>query len=121
MSEPDPRAVKLLDDIYTSAKRIVNHLQDETLEGFLGETGLNAQDITARRLTIIGEAAATLLKKHPEFCARHPEIPLRPARGMRNILVHEYDGVDWEAVWDTVRNKLPCLIDAIAPFLSKKP
>jgi len=121
MSEIDPRAIKLLDDMYTSAKRIVNHLQDETPESFLGKTGLNAQDIAARRLTIVGEAAATLLKKHPEFCEQHPEIPLRLARGMRNILVHEYDGVDWEAVWDTVRNKLPHLIDAIEPFLPKKP
>jgi uncharacterized protein with HEPN domain len=39
---------------------------------------------------------------------------------MRNILVHEYDGVDWEAVWDTVRNKLPHLIVVIEPLLSPK-
>ena len=121
MSALDPRVIKLLADIYTSAKRAVNHLQDETLEGFISEAGMDVQDIIARRLTIIGEAAAALLKKHSAFCEQHPEIPLRLARGTRNILVHEYDGVDWEAVWDTVQNKLPQLIDAIEPFLSKKP
>jgi len=118
--ELDPRAIKLLDDIYTSAKRAVSHLQGTILEDFTGEAGIDVQDIVARRLTIIGEAAAALLKKHSEFCALHPEIPLRPARGMRNILVHEYDGVDWEAVWNTVQYTLPHLIEAIEPFLPKK-
>jgi uncharacterized protein with HEPN domain len=39
---------------------------------------------------------------------------------MRNVLVHKYDGVDWEAVWDTVQEEIPMLAASIAPFLSKK-
>ena len=120
MNELSPRIIKLLDDIYTSAKRIEDNLQDLTLEGFTSDAGMNVQDVVARRLTIIGEAAAILLRKHPEFCEQHSEIPLKLVRGMRNIVVHEYDGVDWEAVWDTVQNKLPHLIDAIEPLLPKK-
>lgn len=121
MSNLDPRVRKLLSDIHTSAKRIRDRLQKETQEGFTSAGGMDMQDIVARRLTIIGEAAAALLKKHAEFCEQHPEIPLRQARGMRNVLVHEYDGVDWEAVWDTVQEGIPQLIDSIAPFLSEKP
>ena len=121
MSNLEPRVRKLLSDIHTSAKRILDRLQKETLEGFASADGMDAQDIVARRLTIIGEASAVLLKKHAEFCEQHPEIPLRYARGMRNVIVHEYDGVDWEAVWDTVQEGIPQLVDSIAPFLAQKP
>jgi uncharacterized protein with HEPN domain len=120
MSDLDPRVIKLLDDITTSAKRAAEYLQDETLESFTSEAGMGVQDMVARRLTVIGEAAAALLKKHSAFCEQHPEIPLRLARGMRNVIVHEYDGVDWKAVWDTTQNKLQHLIDAIETKKKKK-
>ncbi len=120
MNNLDPRVRKLLFDIHASGKRIMDRLQKETPEGFTGVGGMDVQDIVARRLTIIGEASAALLKKHAEFCAQHPEIPLRQARGMRNVLVHEYDGVDWEAVWNTVQEGIPQLVGAIAPFLLEK-
>lgn len=120
MSDTDPRVRKLLEDIHTSAKRIMRRLRDETREGFLSADGMDAQDVAARRLTIIGEASAALLKKHPDFCEQNPAIPLRQAKGMRNALVHDYDGIQWELVWDTAQEELPRLIDAIAPFLSDK-
>lgn len=121
MNGIDPHVQKLLEDIHTSAKRIVDRLHNETQQGFLGEEGTDLQDIVARRLTIIGEASAALLRKYPEFCEQHQTIPLRQARGMRNFLVHDYDGVDWGTVWIAVQEGLPQLIESIAPFLSKKP
>jgi uncharacterized protein with HEPN domain len=120
MNNLDPRVRKLLEDINTSAKRIVDRLQNETRDGFLSAGGMDAQDIVARRLSILGEASAALLKKHPEFCEQNPVIPLRQARGMRNALVHDYDGIKWDIVWDTAHEELPRLIDAIAPFLAQK-
>ena len=120
MSGIDPHAQKLLEDVYVSAKRIVTRLQSETREGFLSAGGIDLQDIVARRLTIIGEASAALLRKHPKFCERHPSIPLRQARGMRNFLVHDYEGIQWELVWETAQKELPKLIGSIEPFLAKK-
>jgi Uncharacterized conserved protein len=120
MNEIDPHVQKLLEDIYVSAKRIVDRLQNETRDGFLSAGGMDLQDIVARRLTIIGEASAALFRKYPEFCEQHQSIPLRQARGMRNFLVHDYDGVDWGTVWVAVQEGLPQLIDSIAPFLPKK-
>jgi uncharacterized protein with HEPN domain len=117
----DPQIQKLLEDIYVSAKRITDCLRNETRDGFLGPGGMDRQDIAARRLTIIGEAATALLRKYPEFCEKNPAIPLRQARGMRNVLVHNYDGIKWELVWDTAKKELPKLIEAIAPFLPIKP
>jgi uncharacterized protein with HEPN domain len=120
MTELDPRASDLLNDIYTSAKRIVERLQKETLESFSNESSMDVQDIVAWRLAIVGEASSVLLKKYPEFCERHPEIPLQQARRMRNILVHDYNRIIWQVVWDTAQGQLPQLIDAIEPFLLKQ-
>ena len=90
MSNADLQIRKRLSDIHTSAERILTMLKEETLESFLSPSSMTIQDAVARRFTIIGEASAALLKKHSEFCQRHPEIPLRLAKGMRNALVHDY-------------------------------
>ncbi len=117
MNDVDPHALKLLRDIDASARRIVARLDGVTREEFVGATGIDIQDIVARRLGIIGEAAAALFKKHGAFCEAHPEIPLRQARGIRNILIHDYDGIDWNTVWNAATRALPELLKAVEPFI----
>jgi uncharacterized protein with HEPN domain len=57
-------------------------------------------------LQIIGEAAAGLGAR---FHGAHPELPWPQIVALRNILVHEYFGVDLEEVWATVERDLPSL------------
>lgn len=73
-----------------------------------------------RHLQIIGEACRAL---SPEFKARHSDVPWSDIIGMRNILVHDYFGIDVEAVWSAVERDLPELkrkIDAILRAMNKK-
>jgi len=65
-------------------------------------------------IQILGEAAARL---SDEFQERHPDIPWFKIIGMRNILVHDYFGIDIEAVWSVVENDLPVLYDQIRRLL----
>lgn len=59
-----------------------------------------------RSLEIIGEAT----KKVPDdFRATHPDVEWRAMAGMRDVLIHDYFGVDLELVWDVVRNRVPLL------------
>jgi uncharacterized protein with HEPN domain len=63
-------------------------------------------DAVVRELEIIGEATANL---SASFVEEHPEIPWRRIKAMRNVLIHQYFGVDLKVVWDTYRSNLPQL------------
>jgi len=70
-----------------------------------------------RLVEIIGEAAAGV---PPEERQQHPEIPWGDVIGMRNKLIHGYDSVDLDILWDTVTNELPGLVRTVEAILSTK-
>ncbi|HPD11536.1 MAG TPA: DUF86 domain-containing protein [Methanoregulaceae archaeon] len=69
-----------------------------------------------RMLTIVGEAAKMV---SPELRDNHPEIPWREAAGTRDKIVHHYFGVDYEAVFLTIRDDLPALKQGIRSILDE--
>ncbi len=72
------------------------------------------QGAVIRNIEIIGEAAQSIRRRHPEFAASHPEIPLGGVYGMRNAAAHGYFNVDMEIVWKTVCEDIPDLTERIA-------
>ncbi|MHC1730210.1 MAG: DUF86 domain-containing protein [Syntrophobacteraceae bacterium] len=72
------------------------------------------QDAVVRNLEVIGEAAGRV---STEYQAAHPEIPWRSIIGMRNILIHDYAGVDLDQVWQVVEQDLTTLKSALLAFL----
>ncbi len=73
-----------------------------------------AQDAVLRNLEVIGEAAKRM---DDRFRAAHPEVPWRALAGLRDVLIHQYEGVDLEKVWAIVEEDLPALKSALAGFL----
>lgn len=67
-------------------------------------------------LQLVGEAARALSE---DFRAAHPEIPWSQIVGMRNILVHNYFGIDTEIVWAAVERDLPALKAQIVSALGE--
>ena len=84
-------------------------------KAFLADTMV--QDAVIRNLEVIGEAVRKLSS---EFKARHPEIPWRSVTALRNVLIHEYFGVDLKIVWKVVQRRLPTLKRQMAILLRKK-
>jgi uncharacterized protein with HEPN domain len=75
------------------------------------------QGAVERRLGIIGEALNRALDSEPELVDQVPE--LRQIVGLRNRVIHGYDAVDDEIVWDVVRNKLPLLQARVEELLGE--
>jgi uncharacterized protein with HEPN domain len=72
------------------------------------------QDAVLRNFEIIDEAAKRL---DDSYRTAHPEIPWRALAGLRDVLIHQYEGVDHERVWAIVEQELPSLREAIAALL----
>jgi uncharacterized protein with HEPN domain len=74
-------------------------------------------DAVERRLGIISEALSRAAVLEPALVDRIPE--LRQIVGLRNRVIHGYDAVDDEIVWDIVQNKLPPLQARVAELLGE--
>lgn len=68
-----------------------------------------------RLVEIVGEAASRVTSETREA---HPEIPWREIVGMRNRLIHGYDVVDHDVLWQTIREDLPPLIRQLEKVLA---
>ncbi|MBD2305251.1 DUF86 domain-containing protein [Chroococcidiopsis sp. FACHB-1243] len=82
-------------DIANAIKRILRYTDR------VGRAELEANDeklsAILYQITILGEATKRLSLS---FRQQHPEIPWREMAGMRDVIVHEYDQLDFDIVWD---------------------
>ena len=108
-----PRDYRLyVDDILEAVKRIHGYVRDMDYKTFSSD--LKTQDAVIRNLEIIGEAARHL---SPEMTSREPTIEWPKIMGLRNILTHEYFGVNLAIIWDVVEHKLDPLAQACRNLL----
>jgi uncharacterized protein with HEPN domain len=104
-----PRDYKVyLDDILLAISRIREYTAGLSSSEFAED--VKTVDAVVRNLEVIGEAA----KAVPEAIrSQHPEVDWKKLVGLRNILIHEYFGVDSELIWDIIQNKLVTLEEQI--------
>jgi uncharacterized protein with HEPN domain len=113
-----------LDDIRTAIADAVEFTHGMSYEMF--ETDKKTVSAVIRCLEVLGEAA-----KHipTSFRKKHPDIPWTKMAGMRDVLIHDYMGVDLKTVWKVIQERLPELkplleglkhtkkrLNGIAPF-----
>ncbi|WP_321416307.1 DUF86 domain-containing protein [uncultured Desulfobacter sp.] len=92
------------EDIIEALDRIFRYVKELDYDGWIKDQ--RTIDAVIRNLEIIGEAAANVPQEIQELYA---DIPWYQMKGMRNILIHEYFGVDNDVLWSTIKKDLPAL------------
>jgi uncharacterized protein with HEPN domain len=110
-----PRDYKVyLDDILEATARIRAYTVGLSLEELRKDT--KTLDAVVRNLEVIGEAAK---KVPPEVRRRKPGVEWKKIAGLRDVLIHEYFGIDLDIIWDIVQNKIPLLEHHVQQLLSE--
>jgi uncharacterized protein with HEPN domain len=106
--------LEVLRHIRTEVEYLLRRSQGLDLDVFLADEDLRRA--FARSLGIIGEAAKRV---SDEFRQQHEEIDWRGMAGMRDRLIHDYFGVDYELVWEVVTVHVPTLGRQIKSLLGE--
>ncbi len=90
-----------IEDILNSIEKIEQYTRDINEHDFLSDT--QVQDAVLRRLEIMGEAVKTIPQP---FRDKYPNIPWKKIAGLRNILIHEYFGVNIRRAWKMAKQDI---------------
>jgi uncharacterized protein with HEPN domain len=101
-----------LHDILEAADSIASYIAGQSETSFSAD--LMRRDAVLYRLAVVGEAAGRLSKAARDA---RPDIPWKRIVAMRNILVHDYRGVDIVIAWDTATIHVPALVTVVRQML----
>lgn len=104
-----------LEDILKSIDLIEEYLAKIDNNKQIFEEDTEKQDSIIRRLEVIGEATKRL---RTDFTDQFANIPWKKMTGMRDVLIHDYDEVDLELVWNVVIDELPELKRSINEIIA---
>lgn len=102
MSKAGRDYILFLEDIHDAVNKIERYIGNLSLEDFSADS--MAIDAVIRNFEVIGEATKNIPKRIRD---KYPYVEWKEAVGFRNVLIHDYFGIDTEAVWDTIKNNIP--------------
>ena len=102
-------------DILQCIAKIRRFTKGYSFEDFQGDE--KTIDSVLRNLEIIGEAVQHV---PAEIRARYPELPWAEMLTMRNVVIHEYRGVNLSIIWQTVKEDLPALVSPLKRMLQEE-
>lgn len=112
--------------IYRDETRLEHMLQAleriEATAKTVNRDDLYFEDLTTRAImydfTVLGEAANNI---SAEYCAAHPEVPWSAVAGLRHKLVHDYAGIDYGILWQSMTVDVPALLPIIKNLVEALP
>ncbi len=107
----EDRIVEYLGHMLEAAQLAMSYVAGIDREDFLADK--RTQQAVILNIVVIGEAANKIVKDYADFVERHPDIPWKNMKGMRNRIAHGYFDINLEIVWSTTQTALPNLIDRL--------
>jgi uncharacterized protein with HEPN domain len=110
------RAPKRLRDVQEASNEILSFTRGKTFADYLDDRALRL--MVERLFEIIGEAMSQALIDEPDLSDAVPEA--HQVIGMRNRIIHGYDVVRHDVVWDSVVNDVPALLARVTDVLHER-
>lgn len=101
------------EDILRAASRIAAFVDGLSKERFLADD--KAVAAVSYELLVMGEAVRAIPEQVRNMA---PGVPWEKIRGMRNLVAHEYFGVDLDVVWETATRDVPAVVEPIRMLLA---
>ena len=112
--------------MYPSQAEFLKHIMDEcnyllheystnTFDDFI--TNPRLSKAICRSLEIIGEATTRI---HPDLKTKYKNVAWREMSDIRNKIIHDYFGIDYDIVWDTVKTDIPVLKEWIEIIITQE-
>ena len=102
-----------LQDIWESILAIEEYAEELAKEEFFNNR--QVQDAVIRRLEIMGEAVKYISE---DFKKKYPEVAWSKIAGLRDVLIHQYFGVNLKRIWEVVKSDLPLLKQEVAAMIA---
>lgn len=103
-------------DINQAGQRVLRFVEGLTREQL--ESDVMRQSAILYQMTIIGEATKRISQA---YRVQYPNIPWKRMAGMRDVISHQYDRLDFDTVWGVIQQEIPDLLEMIAPLLPQEP
>jgi uncharacterized protein with HEPN domain len=99
------RDSQALIDILTGIQQVLRYTQGLKRENLQQDD--EKQAAILYRLIVIGEATKRLSN---QFREQHPNIPWRQMAGLRDVVIHDYDELDFDILWNVIRVNMPDIL-----------
>jgi len=105
---------QILLDILIAAEDALTYVRGLTFDEFVASSLVRRGVLHC--LAVIGEAAGRVHAAEAEV----PALPLRKMKNLRNVIIHNYEGVDLVTIWEIVTNQLPLITTVLDPLFPER-